>query len=152
MGAEVNLQDNEGITALMIAVGQSDSEAVDVLIGHGADINMQESCGRTALFLSETTCMRQLLECGAIVDMQDNNKTTALMTACQQNSPASKLNITLLLEFGAQVDMQDHEGETALMKACVHKHYGCIEPLMIAGADMNMQTKMGLNSFNDCYY
>ena len=48
-GAEVNLQDSGGGTALMYAAHQGHERLVEVLLRHGAAVNLQSRNGRTAL-------------------------------------------------------------------------------------------------------
>ena len=47
--ADVNRQDNEGITPLMEAASIRSSELVRLLLEHGADANIKDRGGRTAM-------------------------------------------------------------------------------------------------------
>jgi ankyrin repeat protein len=52
-GADFNLKDNSGSTALMWAAAQGYEETVKLLIQSGADINQKNQGGYTALMLAE---------------------------------------------------------------------------------------------------
>ena len=75
-GANVNLEDNIGRTALIWASGEGDIEIVRLLIEYGATVNHQSKRGRTALVLASLNghieVVRALLEAGANVDLEDN--------------------------------------------------------------------------------
>jgi len=48
-GADVNLTDDHGVTALMFASSHEREEVVRLLISKGADVNAQDGDGETAL-------------------------------------------------------------------------------------------------------
>jgi ankyrin repeat protein len=53
-GANINVQDNYGITALCLACLHNSKDAIKLLIENGADINLQDNYGSTPLYnLSE---------------------------------------------------------------------------------------------------
>ena len=53
-GANVNGKDNQGITPLMFAAWVGSPEAMTALLDHGADPNLTNSAGSTALMMSVT--------------------------------------------------------------------------------------------------
>ena len=53
--ADLNLADNDGKTALMLAAEFGSSEAVSVLIQKGANINQRDNQGNTALTYAENS-------------------------------------------------------------------------------------------------
>ncbi|KAF8818834.1 hypothetical protein IHI24_000068 [Rickettsia endosymbiont of Cardiosporidium cionae] len=75
-------------TALMIAVRYSNLEAVDLLLSKSADINLQDSLGRTALIYAITEdkledevgikILKLLLDHGANKNIKDSNNQTAM--------------------------------------------------------------------------
>jgi hypothetical protein len=52
-GADVNLKNVRGMTALMLASGSSTPEVVKVLLDAGADVNLRDDDGETALTIAE---------------------------------------------------------------------------------------------------
>lgn len=70
LGADPNLQDNDGFTALMWAVHWGNAEAVRLLVANGADLHTASSDGTTALSLADsegdTEMVRLLHELGAV--------------------------------------------------------------------------------------
>ena len=52
-GAKINLQDNNGYTALILAAYWGEIDKVRYLVKQGADINIQDETGKTALAIAE---------------------------------------------------------------------------------------------------
>jgi hypothetical protein len=84
-GADVNAQNNYGLTALMYASrseAYTDASIVNALITAGADVDIQDRDGYTALmYASETNnkgVIIALTLAGANVDLKNNDRETAL--------------------------------------------------------------------------
>jgi ankyrin repeat protein len=58
-GADLNLQDNRGRTALMIAASLGHRKAIDILLSHGADKNLRDKSGKSAEDLASSDDVRQ---------------------------------------------------------------------------------------------
>ena len=54
-GADVNAQDERGMTPLMWAAGNSFQNTVQILLNAGADIDIKNNKGRTALDLTRNS-------------------------------------------------------------------------------------------------
>lgn len=84
-GADVNVQDTEGSTALHWSVNGHATEIVRVLISHGANVNIQDQAGDTPLMLASgwgnTVLVRLLLAHGADASLMDKEGYTALSWA-----------------------------------------------------------------------
>jgi uncharacterized protein len=85
-GTDINLQDNDMVTALMHASALGHIDIVKFLIEKGADINAKNSwAGWNALIYSsmngKTETVKYLIEKGADVNTKDNEGKTALMYA-----------------------------------------------------------------------
>lgn len=80
-GANVNLADSRGRTALQIAVNLGWREGAEFLVGKGARTNDSNDAGETPLISAvhrrDTQLMKVLLEAGADPDREDNSGRSA---------------------------------------------------------------------------
>ena len=107
-GAAVNLQDDDGKTALMHAVWSGNAKTAKLLLDAGADANLRENNGITPL----------------IVSVWPYNMNMAVFDA--------------LLEAGADVNAEyNHYRPTALLQALENGHAEACEKLLEAGADIS---------------
>ena len=111
-GCNLNYQKKKsGKTALMLAVQRGKLEAVKLLTGAGADLNLRDKYGETALMMAAlrglASIARYLAEQGANVDIQDNFRQSALMRAAQRNDMAMA---EILISAGANLNQQDQSG------------------------------------------
>jgi hypothetical protein len=78
-GADVNLQDNDGDTALMYNINEFD--VFKYLVENKADLNIRNKKGQTALILAaeneKIDILTYLVERGANINLRDNNGITA---------------------------------------------------------------------------
>ena len=146
-GADVNVQDEYGLTALMQAsnYGKGYTEIVKLLLDHGADVNMTSN-GDTALMFASTNdhteIVRILLDHGADINVQDKYGQTALMQASGEECGHTEI-VKLLLDHGADINVQDEYGQTALMNAIEFEYTEIVKLLLEHGADPNLQNKYG---------
>lgn len=108
----VDLTNEAGETALMMAAITKQMDVAEVLIERGAEVNRP---GWTALHYAATSgfapMIRLLLEHSAYIDAEAPNGNTPLMMAAQY---APGLASKLLLEEGADPNLKNAEGLTAL--------------------------------------
>ena len=80
-GADVNIQDHFGQTALICAAVYGWAETVKMLLDARADIDIQDKFGRTALMMAaawgHTRIMELLMQAGADISIGDNDGKTA---------------------------------------------------------------------------
>lgn len=107
-GADVNLKDDEGKTALMKAVESfqaANLSNVKYLIDHGADVNAVNNKGETALIIAvkkgDEEMTRVLLEKGSPVSVKDREGKSAWTCAVERANPAL---VSLLEKAGASRD------------------------------------------------
>lgn len=109
-GIDVNMKDTVyGKTALMFACSDSYLVMVDVLLKAGANPNLQDNEGRTALMMSSTPkIITLLLENGADPNIQDKDGNTMIMDR------TSSVNITPYLlklsEYNIDFDIRNKDG------------------------------------------
>ena len=114
-GAEVNARDAEhGETALMLAVKFADAELVQLLLAAGAEVDVRDDQGRTALYLAEagSEAFEALRQAGADVYVRDRDGETLLHRAV--GACASMAQIEVLLRVGVDPQATNHDGATAL--------------------------------------
>ena len=125
----------ENALGLRIAAGQCYPDIVQQLLKYGADPNIGDNNGCTALHYvvgspTETPhkddkekafiklgIIQQLLDKGTNINIQDENGVTALMIATDEG--LSEV-VELLLQNGADPNIHNNKGWTALMCACDH--------------------------------
>jgi len=91
-GANLNLQDNYGNTALIIACHNNNTEIVNLLIENKTNLDLQDNDGWTALiyacYKNNTELVKILIDKGANLDLQDKNGCTALMLLSRKRRTA----------------------------------------------------------------
>lgn len=144
-GADQNIQDNLGLTALMQAIRFGSSEiARTLVVTASSNLSIRDNKGFTAMrhaadCHSGEMDVRQLLAAGADPNTADNEGITPLMDAAK-----SKFGILrALLEFGANLNSQNSDGETALQIAARWGDKRILMSLIVAGADINTKDKHG---------
>jgi ankyrin repeat protein len=187
-GANLDLQNNDGFTALMLASSYtnyayinnsnhsnpdidyaSTENTVKILIDAGANLNIQDKFGNTALtyavsysntsppenldfklnYASTENTVKMLIDAGANLDIQNNTiGVTALMYAVEiTNETSTENTIKMLIDAGANLNLQNNLGDTALMISAELTNKSSTENtvkmLIDAGADLNIQDENG---------
>ena len=154
-GADVNKEDRQGNTPLLVAAKKCDLEVARACLdSKSVDVNIPNADGKTPLQVSleqdtlapqiREACRdvaRLLLEKGASANSADKNNLTPLMLAAHNNYPEI---VTLLLQKRADINATDRHGGTALMAACNKGRLDAVEILLSHGADVNVRTKNGV--------
>ena len=116
MGGNINAtfntaQDYKNISALETAAGLPHPEMVHFLLENGADPNLADSHGRTALIAAaeqnQLPNLALLLAHGVKIDEQDNRGFTALRCATEYNHVAAA---RLLIDSSANLNIRDNHG------------------------------------------
>ena len=145
-GVDVNVQDENGMAALMSASQAGHVELVEQLIKEEACVNIRSAFGDTALiWATEKTqlkCVEKLLEFTANVNIQGRDGTTALMCASYKGNEDC---LKALIGGGANPNIQNDDGVTALMIA-IPESLESMENLLRAGADVNLASREGITA------
>jgi len=134
--ADPNLcSDGERTPPLWSAVS---GEIAKILIDYGANVNFQDSNGKTDLMITASGWGRLekfkvLLEAGADTNHVDREGKTALMYACEYKYNLDK--VKLLIKFAADINTQDNNRNTALSIAKERKNTKIVNLLIEAGAN-----------------
>ena len=152
-GVNVNFQDeSSGSTALMLACGFNFADMAKFLVEHGADLNLQDKRGRTALMIAagrSDEIFDFLLSKGADIKPEDRQGLNAFYHACVGvvSDSVSLAAVKALLDKGADVNHApghgDMEGFTCLMLAARSGHSELAGLLIKSGANVNHKAKNG---------
>ena len=122
-GAQVNVRDEMGQTALVHAVDRGDVEVVDALLQAGADASIPDEKGATALLY-------------ALQEPSPYNR---------EGSPEQRIEAARLLLKSKirDVNAQNENGETALMRAVALGQIEVVRSLLDQGANVNLYDVLG---------
>ncbi|XP_068952644.1 ankyrin repeat domain-containing protein 55 [Petaurus breviceps papuanus] len=136
--------DSEGCTPLIHAVSGRQVDTVKLLLKMGANINTQDSCGRTSLSLATYEgwlegCV-SLLRNGAKQNIPDKNGRLPLHAATAE-SDVKLLTVLLQQSNLSEINHQDNEGMTPLHWAAFHNRPKHAQILLEKGADPTLVDK-----------
>lgn len=135
-GADVNLRQGDGATALHWAVYWNDSETVQLLLASGAAADSANDLGVTPLWLAANNgnagVVDVLLAGGADPNLALPSGETVLMTASRTGAPEA---VRALLAAGADPHATEAaHRQTALMWAVAQQHAEVVRLLLESGA------------------
>lgn len=150
-GANPNLQDNRGRTAL-IFLAENDSgntRILQLLVDADADMDVKNNKGWTALMLAaeknNTTLVQQLIQGGADLEVENQGQYTALAIALLNNAAEAA---AILIGSGADIARTTSQGGTMLMAAAYGNSPRCIRLLIEAGAKIHATDKHGMTAMD----
>jgi uncharacterized protein len=119
-GANVNIPNGNGDTALIFAAQRGNLPLAGLLINAGAEINVEERHGITPLMWAalggHLEVMRKLFENGANINARDGLGNNPLMFAALARKNAAEA-VKLLAGVGAHPEVKDRKGRTPLRRA-----------------------------------
>ncbi|OQE24096.1 hypothetical protein PENFLA_c010G07238 [Penicillium flavigenum] len=132
-GANANMTDQHGMTALWWAMASDHFDIVELLLSSGAGTESVGSDGLTPLLWAATkrslAILELLIKHGADINAQDTTGKTALMRTVSSERSLPVLQV--LLDKGADVHMEDRKGCTVLdmaKEANYHEAIAILEP------------------------
>jgi ankyrin repeat protein len=133
---------HQGLTALHIAVGQGQTEMVELLLEKGANVDARQQAQATPLHIAASTgneaIVRLLLAREPEVNAQDHKGRTPLMAAASNGHTEI---VHQLLDAGADANLADEAGATALIQAILFADTELVAALLARGADVNAADK-----------
>ena len=140
-GADVNISEPDGATALHWAVRLDQQEMANQLIAAGANVTALTAFNVTPLSLAaingSSSMVGALLDGGADPNATMAGGETVLMTAARTGRAEV---IRTLVAHGADVNATHAKGQTALMWAASEAHLEAMHALLDAGADVSART------------
>lgn len=146
-GANINLPEEDGTTALAYAAHQNDLDMILDLLDANAEVNSTNDYGVTPLYLAsanaDAALIEKLLQAGANPNTGLLSGETPLMVAAERG----KLDVArLLLNYDADPNAQEiNAGQTALMWAVAAKHGTIADLLVEYEADVRMRSNSGFS-------
>ncbi len=139
-GADIEIKNPYGFTALMIACQKCDIQMVQALLAAGADKEAKEPNGWTAFMLAAELnyldILKILKEAGADSEAKDPNGFTMLMRAAGNGD----INmVQILLKAGANSDTVSSSGVTAMMLATQNNHPDIVKLLKESAMQQNVE-------------
>jgi ankyrin repeat protein len=162
LGADPNLADGSGTTALVAAAMRDHVPSIKMLLENGAKVDEPGPDGVHPLTLaladSRYEVAKALIEGGADVSVASGpDGLTPLMVVSAQAAPAEGARFVpgsarptdiakAIVDRGGAINAQAKNGMTALMVAAAHNNAPMIGLLMDAGADATLKNAQGLTA------
>ncbi len=143
-GVFLDVRDDQGTTALMVAARAGATKAADALLRAGANPDVSDLSDNTALLLTvqgnHADTAMLLLDAGADAGLADMNGRNALHMAAEGGDA---LMILRMLKAGVNVDKADAHGWTPLFFAAASGTADAVTTLLNAGADVRKKLPDG---------
>ncbi|XP_076679194.1 uncharacterized protein LOC143374714 isoform X1 [Andrena cerasifolii] len=135
---ELNTTDKTGQTPIHCACAKEHLDAVEILIGLGANVDAQDNEGNSSLHVAtktrNTAIAQLLLKAAANTEVTDQMGFTPLHLAASQGC---KGILDSMIQHGAAINKQCKYGNTPLHLACQNKEVETVEILINKGVDLN---------------
>ena len=150
--SDVNSKDQRESTPLMYAAAYGSIDAMQLLLGAGADVNAKNTFDVTALMwcANDFAKVRLLVEKGANVNVRSKQGRTPLLIAAAHDGNSQ--TVKLLIDKGADVSVRDHSVDgsrsrkfesSALLDATDANDTASVRLLIEKGADVNAKNLIG---------
>lgn len=121
----IDQRDKYGGTALMcVSLRKDRTEMVKYLLSRGANPNILDKKGRSALLLAveygrDKEIIKELIRCGADVNVTDEEGNTLLLLELQHSVPDIEI-VKFLIQSGVNISVQNNKGLGAIY-ACLNR-------------------------------
>lgn len=156
-GIDIEAQDFEGETPLIKATKKGNITMINALIQAGANPNIADNTGMSALSYSELRPELQPLFAGFSRGKSDNEPQNQSIV---KDKPLTELLLAIyhrdvetaiqLIENGQQINETNYRGDTPLMIAINTYQPEIAEKLIAAGADVFIKNDVGRDAFTWC--
>ena len=148
LATDINYQNEEGNTALMLASEGGHYHVVKLLLlNKDLNINIQHNDGWTALMGACLTGQHQVVELllskDPNINIQNNDGWTALMFGSRYGHYQV---VKLLLSKDQDINIQNNIGWTSLMLASHYGHHQVVKLLLSKDPDINIQNNEGVSA------
>lgn len=140
---DIDEQDKDGFTALMVAAKEGHVDAFRLLVFAGANVKLTNKSGETAIKLSQSNKNSELFEQVMLEFALEKGIAGgfyALHCAARRGDLAA---VRLLTNRGHDVNLPDSDGYTPLMLAAREGHGQLCELLIACGAKCDVKTERG---------
>ena len=163
-GVEINaVTNNKNETPLFYATRYNDQESIAILLDYGADVNISNIGGWTALYNATSmncsgrkSTVAKLLAHGANVDGtgeigREGANSTPLHHAFHNGSESEEI-VRMLLMYGANVNIQNRQGETPLMMAAREGRLNIVQEMIkIKDVNLHLRDEFGLTALEQAF-
>ena len=160
-GADINaVTDDKNETPLFYATRYDYQESIEILLDYGADVNVANTGGWTALYNATSMnrpgrkiTVAKLLAHGANVDGtgETGKNSTPLHHAFHDGSEGEKI-VRMLLMYGANVNIQNRQGETPLMMAARKGMVKIVQEMIkIKDVNLHLRDELGLTALEQAF-
>jgi|WetSurMetagenome_2_1015567.scaffolds.fasta_scaffold00001_476 ankyrin repeat protein len=148
-GADIDYQDNHGVTALNYASAYGSFSFVDLLIYYRADIDKRDHYGTTplmsAIWAGYANVADLLIQNGANLEARDDDGFTPFLIAAQNGDT---LMLHYLIKEGVNIYVKCGKGWDALNLCIKYNHRDAIEMLVKSGEKWSDSTNKALNHYD----
>ena len=145
---DINKQDMDGDTALMVSSRIGDQDISKELLLRGANPNLINKSGASALLWAvangSVETVEMLLEKGADLNYVDGRGNSAFGLAARVSYEDKSYELmTIMLAKGADINIKDSGGVTPLMYAIYSTDFDKVDFLLRKGADVTIKNNEG---------
>lgn len=151
-GADLDFRGGDGENAVLVAVHYKQIDSLKLLLKNGCDPNVVDRDGNSAVMWAagrsngigmqrSLTCLKLLLDHGALVNVSNEKKFTPLMAATLIREVDA---VKELISAGADLEARDKKGNTALMKAIDGDAEELVRLFLRSGANVNASNNKGM--------